>query len=144
MDSLMAYWMITIRLNNVWIHLRRYIGLNIGTAWLIIIWPASVARSATRTTGDQEFERSIPAKSATVFYEDWSLNIFYGHSLPFADSRRAVVMSVSGERNANKYWLTIRGLSLSKLNALHITPTGWLGRKTSTQRKKNTIFIALQ
>ena len=29
--------------------------------------------------------------SATFFRRDWSWNIFYGHSLPSADSRRAVV-----------------------------------------------------
>ena len=32
-----------------------------------------------------------PAGSATFFGGDWSWNIFYGRSLPFADSRRAVV-----------------------------------------------------
>ena len=29
--------------------------------------------------------------SATFFHGDWSWNIFYGHSLPSTDSRRAVV-----------------------------------------------------
>ena len=32
-----------------------------------------------------------PPRSATFFRGDWSWNIFYGHSLPSADSRRAVV-----------------------------------------------------
>ena len=32
-----------------------------------------------------------PPRSATFFLGDWSWNIFYGHSLPSADSRRAVV-----------------------------------------------------
>ena len=32
-----------------------------------------------------------PAGSATFFRGDWSWNIFYGHSLPSADSRRAVL-----------------------------------------------------
>ena len=32
-----------------------------------------------------------PPRLATFFREDWSGNIFYGHSLPSADSRRAVV-----------------------------------------------------
>ena len=32
-----------------------------------------------------------PPRSATFFCGDWSWNIFYGHSLPSADSRRAVV-----------------------------------------------------
>ena len=32
-----------------------------------------------------------PRRSATFFRGDWSWNIFYGHSLPSADSRRAVV-----------------------------------------------------
>ena len=32
-----------------------------------------------------------PPRSATFFHGDWSWNIFYSHSLPSADSRRAVV-----------------------------------------------------
>ena len=32
-----------------------------------------------------------PPRSATFFRGDWSWNIFYGHSLPSVDSRRAVV-----------------------------------------------------
>ena len=32
-----------------------------------------------------------PPRSVTFFCGDWSWNIFYGHSLPSADSRRAVV-----------------------------------------------------
>ena len=32
-----------------------------------------------------------PLRSATFFHGDWSWNIFYGRSLPSADSRRAVV-----------------------------------------------------
>ena len=32
-----------------------------------------------------------PPRSATFFRGDWSWNIFYGHSLPSADTRRAVV-----------------------------------------------------
>ena len=32
-----------------------------------------------------------PPRSATFFRGDWSWNIFFGHSLPSADSRRAVV-----------------------------------------------------
>ena len=34
-----------------------------------------------------------PPRSATFFRGDWSWNIFYGHSLPSAGSRRAVVSS---------------------------------------------------
>ena len=37
-----------------------------------------------------------PPRSATFFRGDWSWNIFYGHSLPSADSRRQ--LSFSGER----------------------------------------------
>ena len=44
-----------------------------------------------------------PPRSATFFHGDWSWNIFYGHSLPFADSRRAVV---SFWRKNAQYWLT--------------------------------------
>ena len=47
-----------------------------------------------RPTGDQEVAGSTlppPPRSATFFREDCLWNIFYGHSLPSADSRRAVV-----------------------------------------------------
>ena len=50
--------------------------------------PASVAQLDAHLTGDQEVMGSTPAD---VFRGDWSWNIFYGHSLPSADSRRAVV-----------------------------------------------------
>ena len=56
--------------------------------------PASVAQSDARPTSDQEAAGSTPAGSAIFFRGDWSWNIFYGHSRPSADSRRAV----SGER----------------------------------------------
>ena len=48
-----------------------------------------------RPTGDQEVAGSTspppPPRSATFFRGDWPWNIFYGHSLPSTDSRRAVV-----------------------------------------------------
>ena len=43
-------------------------------------------RLETRRSGG-----STPPRSPTFFRGDWSWNIFYGHSLPSADSRRAVV-----------------------------------------------------
>ena len=52
--------------------------------------PALVAQLDVRPTGDQEVAGSTPARSATSFLEIWSWNIFYGHSLLSADSRRAV------------------------------------------------------
>ena len=39
---------------------------------------------------------------ATFFRGDWSWNNFYDHSLPSADSRRAVV--ITGKRICTKYW----------------------------------------
>ena len=53
--------------------------------------PASVAQLDARPTGDQEVAGPTPTGSATFFRGDWSWNIFYGHSLPSADSRRAIV-----------------------------------------------------
>ena len=44
---------------------------------------ASVAQLDARLTGEQEVAGSFPA--------DWSWNTSYGHSLPSANSRRAVV-----------------------------------------------------
>ena len=76
-----------------------------------------------------------PPRSATFFRGDWSWNIFYGHSLPSADSRRAV----SGGRMCTILVNRLEDLAclvnvwLGKLTALNMTPLSWLGRKTSTQ-----------
>ena len=51
-----------------------------------------------------------PAGSATFFRGDWSWNIFYGHSLPSADSRRAVVSF--WRKNVHNTVYPLRGLSL--------------------------------
>ena len=40
---------------------------------------------------DHTTDMRTPPGPATFFSGDWSWNIFYGHSLPSADSRRAVV-----------------------------------------------------
>ena len=43
-------------------------------------------------TGDQDVAGSTPARSATFFRGNLIIsNIFYGHSVPSADSRSAVV-----------------------------------------------------
>ena len=52
---------------------------------------ASVAQLDAHPTGDQEVACPNPTRSATFYSGDWSWNIFYGHSLPSADSRRASV-----------------------------------------------------
>ena len=54
--------------------------------------PVSVAQLDARPTGDQEVAGSIPAGPAISFRGDWSWYIYYGHSLPSADSRRTVVI----------------------------------------------------
>ena len=51
---------------------------------------ALVAQLDARTS-DQEVACSTPAMSATFFHGDRSSDIFYGHSLPSTDSRRAIV-----------------------------------------------------
>ena len=87
-----------------------------------------------------------PLRSATFFRGDWSWNIFYGHSLPSADSRRAV--AVSGERmctilvNHLEDLLCPVNVWLGKLIALDMTPMGWLGRKPQ-HKQTNTELIWL-
>ena len=66
---------------------------------LIVLWPFLQERHAglggsVGCAVRLETRRSRvqpPPRSATFFRGDWSWNIFYGHSLPSADSRRAVV-----------------------------------------------------
>ena len=80
-----------------------------------------------------------PPRPATFFRGDWSWNIFYGHSLPSADSGRAVVSfwrrmcTILVNRLEDKACPV--NVWLGKLTALDMTPLGWLGRKTSTQTK---------
>ena len=49
-----------------------------------------------------------PLRSATFFHGDWSWNIFYGHSLPSADPRRAVVSF--WQKNVHNTGKLLRGL----------------------------------
>ena len=58
----------------------RYLLLNLGGS------VGCAVRLETRRSRVQP-----PPRSATFFRGDWSWNIFYGHSLPSADSRRAVI-----------------------------------------------------
>ena len=51
-----------------------------------------------------------PPRSATFFLGDWSWNIFYGHSLPSPDSRRAFVSC--WRKNVHNTGQPLRGLSL--------------------------------
>ena len=68
------------------------------------------ANSVDRQTGDQEVAGSTSPRSATFFRGDWSWNIFYGHSFPSADSRRAVVSF--WRKNVHNTGPPHRGLSL--------------------------------
>ena len=52
--------------------------------------PAFVAQLDVGLTGDQEVVGSTPTGFATFFSGEWSWNIFYGRSVPSADSRRVV------------------------------------------------------
>ena len=53
--------------------------------------PASVAQLDARPTNDQEVASLTPTGSATFFHGDLIMKYFLCHSLPSADSRRAVV-----------------------------------------------------
>ena len=68
--------------------------------------PASAAQLDVRRTGDKEIVGSITAIPAVFFCEDWSWNIFYGHSLPSVDSRAVVSF---WQKNMHKHWLTTEG-----------------------------------
>ena len=57
-----------------------------------------------------------PSRSATFFRGDWSWNIFYGHSHPSTDSRRAVVSF--WRKNVHNTGNSFRGLSLPSKRVL--------------------------
>ena len=65
-----------------------------------------MAQSDARPTGDQEVEGSIRLGSGNIL----SSNIYYGHSLPSADSRRTVVTFVLN--NVHKFWLSAKKTNL--------------------------------
>ena len=71
--------------------------VNVKSSEEYVVWQnfmpmrASVAQLDARPSGDQEVAGSSPTEVGNFFRGDWSWNIFYGHSLPSADSRRAVV-----------------------------------------------------
>ena len=65
---------------------------------------ASVAQLDARPTEDQEVAGSTPAEVGNILYHLFIINIFYSHSLPSADSRRAVVSLLAKE--CAQYWLT--------------------------------------
>ena len=89
---------------------------------------------------------SIPAGLATFFHRDWSWTIFYGHSLPSTDSRKAVVSF--WWKNVHKYWLTAKRTKpaqekvwLGNMATLDMTLMSRLGRKTSTNKSLNVSIV---
>ena len=66
-------------------------------------WPRWLSRTRVRLMIRRSRTQSPPAP-ATLFRGDWSWNIFCGHFLPSADSRRAIVSF--WRKNVHTYWLT--------------------------------------
>ena len=78
---------------HIWMTLGQGQGKTLTLNTHVVSFPASLCGSVGCAV-QLETRRSWvqpPPRSATFFRGDWSLNIFYGHSLPSADSRRAVV-----------------------------------------------------
>ena len=96
--------------------------------------PASLAQLDEHQSGDEEIVGSNPAGSSTYFNGDWSWNISYGHYLPSADSRTAIVSS--GKRMCTILVNPLEDSAcpvkerLGKLTMFDMTPLGWLGHKT--------------
>ena len=59
----------------------------------------------------------FPLGLATFCRADWSWSIFYNHSLPSADSRRAVVSF--WQKNVHKYWLNLQN------QVVHMIHNAW-------------------
>ena len=89
-------------LNNSTVKLRWAIW---GLSWPSCYFIHELALDA-RPTGDWEIAGLTPAGLATFFHGEWSWNIFYGHSLPSAESRRAVVSFWQRNAHNTQYWLT--------------------------------------
>ena len=70
-----------------------------------LLWPRwlswMLVRLETRRSRVRPLPRSASEKSSTFYRGDWSWSIFYGHSLPSADSRRAVV-AICAENECGK------------------------------------------
>ena len=101
---------------------------------------ASVAQSDVRPADDQENTGLIYAGYCNIL--SWRLiwNIFWGHSFPSADSRRAVVSF--WWKNVHKYWLTAlrtkpaqEKVWSGELTVLYMTQMGWLGHNFQHKQK---------
>ena len=82
--------------------LFRFLSITHYIKALLVLFQLHIARWLDRMVCGRSRVRS--SRPATFFRGVWSWNNSYGHSLPSADSRRAV--SVTGERMCTKYWLT--------------------------------------
>ena len=86
----------TARTQILWHLIRVYIDCHssssfyIGTLTLVKAGLGGSVGCAVRLETRRSRVQPLP-RSATFFREDWPWNIFYGHSPPSADSRRAVV-----------------------------------------------------
>ena len=80
---------------------------DIGPSWSACYQklPASMAQLDACLTGDQKVVGLTPSRWATFFRGDWSWNIFYSHTLPSADLRRAVVSLL--RKNMHNTGLTV-------------------------------------
>ena len=67
--------------------------------------PDSVAQSMRVRLMIRRSRARFPSGPGTFFPGDWSWNIFYGHSFPSADSRRAVIPGFLA-KECRTYWLT--------------------------------------
>ena len=70
----------------------------------------SVAQLDARPTGDQEIAGSIPRRVGNILCGNLIMKYFYGHSLPSADSRRAV--GSFWRKNVHNTGYPLRGPSL--------------------------------
>ena len=72
-----------------------------------------MAQSDAHPTGDQEVAGSIPAGYGNILPWRLIMKYFYGHSLPSADARRAV-LSFLAKECAQVLETSNRGLSLPR------------------------------
>ena len=119
----------------------KYAVITAGTFILTWIMPRWFSWLRVRLETRRSWVRP-PPRSATFFRGDWSWNIFYGHSLPSADSRRAVVIFWQILVNRLEDEAFPVNVLLGKLTTLDLTPLGWLGRKTSTQTNMDHFSVS--
>ena len=122
----------------IYIHVYMYIWYTAFFSWAQLLTQMHI-HLVTRRLWVQCFGLAL----FPLFCWDWSWNLFYGHSLPFADSRMAVV----SYWQRNGHWVLVNclvGLSLSRKNGIRLTDSPDMTIDVQKHHNKTTLDFLIQ